>query len=71
MTKHIFDFSILKHFGINTRIRKILSLVQVFWCFFEVGWIKVNINGTAQGVPSFAACGRQSHGIYGYLFCFL
>ena len=57
MSSHISDFSILKQFCINTRIRKVLSPMQIFWCFLEVGWIKVNTNGVVRGVPSFVACG--------------
>jgi len=50
MANQILDFSILKQFCFNTKIGKVLSSMQVFWCFLELQWIKVNINGATRGL---------------------
>jgi len=39
-----------------------MSLVQVFWCFPEVCWIKVNTNGAASGALDFVTCGSFFQG---------
>jgi len=48
---------VLKFFGINTRIGKVLRPLPVRWEFPSPGWIKINTNGAARGDPSFATCG--------------
>lgn len=42
-------------------------LVQVVWNFPEIGWIKVNTDGTSTGSPGFTACAgilKDSRGEY-------
>jgi len=38
-------------------MREVLSRVQVFLHFPEIGWIKVNIDIATNGAPGVAACG--------------
>jgi len=46
-------------------LSKVLSPIQVFWHFSEVGWIKVNIVGDVRCASNFSTCSgisRDSHG---------
>jgi len=65
MANQILNFSILKQFGINTRIGKVMSPMLVFWRFPDIGWIKLNTDGAGRGASGFAACGSIFKGSLG------
>ena len=56
MKNDMFDFNVLKVFGINTRTGKVLRPLPVRWEFPSPGWVKINTDGAARGYPGFAAC---------------
>jgi len=58
----MFDFNVLKFFGINTRTGKVLRPLPVRWEFPSPGWVKINIDGVARGYPGLAACGSIFRG---------
>ena len=57
MKNDMFDFNVLKFFGINTRTSKVLRPLLVRWEFPSPQWVKINIDGAARGYPGLAACG--------------
>ena len=57
MRNYIFDFNVLKNFGINTRSGKVLSPLHVQWKIPSSGWVKINIDGAAKGFSSLVTCG--------------
>jgi len=75
MSNQMDDFTVLKFFGISTRLGKVYVPVQVYSNFPHVGWTKVNIDGAAQG-SSFRPCclweylHRESREIYWWFFYF-
>jgi len=44
----MFDFNVLKFFGINTRSGNVLSPLPIRWEFFSLGWVKINTDGVAR-----------------------
>jgi len=48
---------VIKFFGINTHIGKVLRPLHVRWEFPSPGWVKINIDGAVKGYPSLATCG--------------
>jgi len=46
----MFDFNVLKFFGINTRTGKVLRHLPVRWEFPSPGWVKINTDGVARGI---------------------
>jgi len=57
MKNGMFDFNVLKSFGINTRTGKILRPLPVRWEFPSPSWVKINIDGVARAYPGLATCG--------------
>jgi len=56
MQNDMFDFNVLKFFGINTRCDKVLSPLLVRWEFPSLGWVKINIDGATRGSSGLATC---------------
>jgi len=75
MKNDMMDFIVIKYFGINTRIGKVLRPLPIRWKFPSPDWVKINTNGAARGYPGFATCGgifRWSMGEFiGAFFAFL
>ena len=75
MKNDLLDFNMIKFFGINTCICKVLHPLPVRWEFPSPGWVKINIDGAARGYPGFATCGGIFRGSMGSLLmlslCFL
>jgi len=44
MKNDIFDFNVLKFFGINTHTGKVLRPFPIRWEFLSPNWVKININ---------------------------
>jgi len=44
----MFDFNVLKFFGINTLTGKVLRPLPVIWEFPSPDWVKINIDGAAR-----------------------
>ena len=57
MKNDMLDFNVIKFFGINTCTGKVLRPLPVRWKFPTLGYVKINIDGTAQGYPGLATCG--------------
>ena len=62
MKNDMFDFNVLKFFGINTHSGKVLRHLPVRWEFPSPGWVKINIDGAARGYPGLVACGSIFRG---------
>ena len=60
----MFDFNVLKFFGINTRNGKfyLLFLLDVRWEFTYSDWVKINIDGVVRDSPNLATCGGNFYG---------
>ena len=75
MKNDMFDFNVLKFFGINTRTGKVIRPLLVRWEFPSPGWVKINIDGTVRGYLGLATCRsifRGSMGEFiGAFFAFL
>lgn len=56
MHNTVYDFKVLKFFGINTWSGRSSSFMQVIWRFPRVNWIKLNSDGVARGCVRLAAC---------------
>jgi len=65
MKNDMFDFNVLKFFGINTRTGKVLCHLLVRWKFPSPGWVKINTDGAARGYPGLATCGGIFRGSMG------
>ena len=65
MKNDMFDFNVLKFFGINTRTSKVLRPLPIRWEFPSSGWVKINTDGAARGYPGLAACGSIFRGSMG------
>lgn len=65
MSNNVKDFSTLKFFYVCTRPEKVVTPIQVFWWFLEVGWIKVNTNDVVWGSPDLTTCGGNFKGSCG------
>ena len=70
MKNDMFNFNVLKFFGINTRTGKVLRPLPIRWEFPSPGWVKINIDGAARGYPGFATCGGIFRGSMGNLLEF-
>jgi len=67
MKNDMFDFKVLKFFGINTRIGKVLRPLPVRWEFHSPEWVKINTDGAARGYPGLSTCGGIFVGVWGNL----
>jgi len=56
MKNDMLDFNVIKFFGINTRIGKVLRPLPIRWEFPSPGWVKINIDGSARGYSGLATC---------------
>ena len=65
MNNELLDFNMIKVFGINTRIGKILHPFPIRWEFPSLGWVKINIDETTKGYPGLATCGGIFRGSVG------
>jgi len=70
------DFNMIKFFGINNPIGKVLCLLLVRWVFPSPGWVKINTDGAARGYSGLATCGGIFRGSMGefigaFSACFL
>jgi len=65
MKNDMLDFNVIKFFGINTSIDKVLRPLPVRWEFPSPGWVKINTDGTARGYPGLATCGGIFRGSMG------
>jgi len=50
----MFNFDVLKFFGINICSSKVLSPIFVRWEFPSLGWVKIHIDDAARGSPGLA-----------------
>jgi hypothetical protein len=53
----ILELEIAKNFQIQPKARKSGNFICIIWQPLGIGWIKINIHGSARGNPSNAACG--------------
>ena len=63
----MFDFNVLRLFGINTRSGKVLSPFSVRWEFPSPGWVKINTNGATMGFLVFLVVLVFFMGVWGSL----
>jgi len=61
MNNDMLDFNVIKFFGINTRIGKVLCPLLVRWEFPSPNWVKINTYEAARRYPGLAT--------YGGIFC--
>jgi len=45
MKNDMLNFIVIKFFGVNTRIDKVIRPLPVRWEFSSLGWVKINTNG--------------------------
>jgi len=57
MKNYMFNFNVLKFFGINTHTGKVLRPLHVRWKFPSPSWVKINTDGATKGYLGLAACG--------------
>jgi len=57
MKNDMFGFNVIKFFGINTRIGKVLHPLPFRWEFTSPYWVKINTNKADRGYPGLATCG--------------
>ena len=57
MKNYMLDFNVIKFFGINTRIGKILCPLPIRWEFPSPGQVKIKTDGTVRGYRGLATCG--------------
>jgi len=50
MENYIFDFKVIKFFGINTRSSKVLRPLLVRWEFPSLDWVKINTEWAARDI---------------------
>jgi len=61
----MFNFNMIKFFGINTRSGKVFRLLLIRWEFPSLGWVKINTDGATRGYPNLATCGCIFRGSMG------
>ena len=57
MKNDMLNFNVIKFFGINTRISKVLCPLSIIWEFPSPGWVKINTDRAARGYPGLANSG--------------
>ena len=64
MKNGVLDFGVIKFFGINTCIGKVLCPSPVRWEFPSLGWVKINTDEAARG---YLGLSTFSVGVWGNL----
>lgn len=55
------DIGLCMFFKVKLKFRGTITVREVFWCFPQPGWVKVNVDGAALGQPGLPACARIFH----------
>jgi len=68
MKNDMLNFNVIKFFGINTCVVKVLCHLLVIWEFLSLGWVKINTDRVARGYSGLRYISWEYGGVY---WCFL